>query len=127
MSFNEKIKSSRLFVYSVPGPLALWLCLRLEACLGLPFQRTSESVFTFSLLLFQMETLRVQKEPFNRKNARRQRVVTGVGNNRCHRGGAARAYVFVVRVVKLLAEGHLDRGGNRVYLAARSLVFSVTF
>lgn len=71
MSFNEKIKSLRLFVCSVPGPLALWLCLRLEACLGLPFQRTSESVLRFSLRLFRMETL---EEP------KRNRLIEGALN-----------------------------------------------
>lgn len=49
---------------------------------------------------------------------------------RCHWGGAACActifiFIFflflVVRVVKVLAEGHLDHRGNRVHLAAWKL------
>lgn len=91
------------------------------------FRGLQRAFYVFSPSFSNGNTSRVQKEPFNRKNVQRQRVVTRVGNNRCHRGGAARAYVFVVRVVKLLAEGYLDCVGNRVYLAARSLVFSVTF
>lgn len=35
-----------------------------------------------------------------------------MGNYCCRGGGAAAAYVFIPGLVKVLAEGHLDRGGD---------------
>lgn len=58
MSFNEKIKSLRLFVCSLPGHLALRLRLRLVACLGQTISEDfRERLSTPFLLSFQMETL----------------------------------------------------------------------
>lgn len=39
-----------------------------------------------------------------------------------HERGASGAYVFVACVVKLVAEGHLDHRGNRVYWTEQSSV-----
>lgn len=61
------------------------------------------------------------------KAAERQRRVTGIGNYCCRGGGAAGAYVFIPGLVKVLARGHLDRGGDGVYEAARGSAFTVTF
>lgn len=40
-----------------------------------------------------------------------------------HERGASGAYVFVACIVKLVAEGHLDHRGNRVYWTEQSSVW----
>lgn len=56
-----------------------------------------------------------------------QRRVTGIGNYCCRGGGAAGAYAFIPSLVKVLAEGHLDHGGDGVYEAERGSALTVTF